>query len=65
MRNDHFEIVIIPRNVSPEGQEEILILTVEEYEKARRRGETVRHNREKKGVKNSVSGYDAGCVGLS
>lgn len=49
MKDDHFRIVMIPSDVSPEGRNLFLVFTEEEYQKAKRRGELVLKARNAKG----------------
>jgi len=51
--NDDFKIIIVPSNLNPgapTGESLVLLFTIEEMEKARRRGEAMLQNRMKKGV---------------
>ena len=53
---DDFKMIIIPNYLNPEAPNEnlVLVFTVEEMEKARRRGESVVRNRERKGEKSKL-----------
>lgn len=51
---DDFKMIVIPNYLNPEtpeGENLVLVFTIEEMERARRRGETVVRNKEAKGVK--------------
>ncbi len=51
--DDGFKVIIIPNYLNPDapkGENLILVFTVEEMERARRRGESVVANRKSKGI---------------
>lgn len=57
-----FRLVIVPAQMNPEGENLLLVLTEDEYQRAKRRGETVLRNRGMKGVKVNFDGYPTGHI---
>ena len=50
---DDFKMIVVPSYLNPdapEGESLVLVFTIDELERARRRGESVVRNREAKGV---------------
>jgi len=51
--NEDFKIIVLPSNLNPgapTGESLVLVFTIEEMERARQRGETMLHNRMKRGA---------------
>lgn len=64
--NEDFKIIVLPLDLNPgapTGESLVLIFSIEEMERARRRGEAMVSNRMRKGV--SRESAIAECVNLS
>jgi hypothetical protein len=51
--DENFKIIVLPSNLNPgapTGENLVLVFTIREMERARRRGEAMLHNRMRKGI---------------
>ena len=63
---DDFKILVVPSNLNPgapPGESLVLVFSIQEMEKARRRGEAMLQNRMKKGVSRDDAVKQ--CLGVS
>ena len=64
--NENFKIIVLPSHLNPgapTGESLVLLFTIEEMEKARRRGEAMLQNRMQKGVSRDAA--IAECLNVS